>query len=106
MLGILRVRINFGSQKVNSAFFLFALCEKILPFYLSDDSSTQVATSWPSLGGGSTTPGSPLDTGRGFYEFYIRAIFLTHITYLLLRDGCGNFLYIDSRNLQMDFSGP
>ena len=30
---------------------------------------TQVATSWPSLGGGSTTPGSPLDTGRGFYEF-------------------------------------
>ena len=69
VLAILRIRINFGSQKVNSAFFLFALCEKILPFYLSDDSTTQVATSWPSLGGGSTIPGSPLDTGRGFYEF-------------------------------------
>ena len=53
VLAILRIRINFGSQKVNSAFFLFALCEKILPFYLSDDSTTHcdtgcyfVAISW------------------------------------------------------------
>ena len=73
----LRIHISFGSEIVNAGAFLGALCESSLPLPSCSDNfifwfdphltiCPQSATSWPSLGGTSTSPGCPAATGRGF----------------------------------------